>query len=340
MTRRPTIRDLAEASGVSAATVDRVLHARHAVREATALRVLEAAQRIGFYAEPVLQQRMIGPLPTLKIALILPPTEVDFYTQFEAEAQRAAASIEDAKVSVTTLRLARVGAPEVVAALEAAAQKADAIGLVSIDHPQVTAAVEALVARGVPVIALLSDFAQGSRTAYVGTNNLKVGRTAASMLARGVPATAAEVEVAIFVGGHRWHGHDLRETGFRSWFRQNRPEISVLATQINLDSAELTYEATLALLETHPRLAGIYCAGGGREGVIRAVMDEHAAGRVDIVANELTEITRQAMVEGAVSLVIDTPSYEICRAAFRMALDAVPAGQKFVPMTLVIPESL
>jgi len=40
MGRRPTIADLAEAAGVSVATVDRVLNARHPVREATAERVL------------------------------------------------------------------------------------------------------------------------------------------------------------------------------------------------------------------------------------------------------------------------------------------------------------
>ena len=40
MARRPTIRDLAEAAGVSVATVDRVLNGRHPVREETARQIL------------------------------------------------------------------------------------------------------------------------------------------------------------------------------------------------------------------------------------------------------------------------------------------------------------
>ena len=41
MSKRPTLVDLAEAAGVSLATVDRVLNARHRVREPTAERVLQ-----------------------------------------------------------------------------------------------------------------------------------------------------------------------------------------------------------------------------------------------------------------------------------------------------------
>ena len=50
MGRRPTIQDLAENAGVSVATVDRVLNRRLPVRESTALRVVSAAEAIGYHA--------------------------------------------------------------------------------------------------------------------------------------------------------------------------------------------------------------------------------------------------------------------------------------------------
>ncbi|NKF34006.1 LacI family transcriptional regulator, partial [Pseudomonas sp. BGM005] len=55
--RRPTISDLARASGVSVATVDRVLNGRHRVREETARRVYDAAQSIGYHAVGLIRQR-------------------------------------------------------------------------------------------------------------------------------------------------------------------------------------------------------------------------------------------------------------------------------------------
>jgi hypothetical protein len=62
MGRRPTIQDLAVSAGVSVATVDRVLNKRHPVKEGTARRVLEAAERIGFYATGLLRQRLGKPI--------------------------------------------------------------------------------------------------------------------------------------------------------------------------------------------------------------------------------------------------------------------------------------
>ena len=50
MGSRPTISDVAAKSGVSVATVDRVLNARHPVREETTRRVYEAATAIGYHA--------------------------------------------------------------------------------------------------------------------------------------------------------------------------------------------------------------------------------------------------------------------------------------------------
>jgi LacI family transcriptional regulator len=74
----------------------------------------------------------------------------------------------------------------------------------------------------VPCFALLNDFAQGVRQSYVGLNNLKVGRIAAHMIATAVHRPG---KTAVFVGGYRWHGHALRETGFRSYVREYRAAV-------------------------------------------------------------------------------------------------------------------
>ena len=45
---RPTVHDIAEAAGVSLATVDRVLNRRPGVRSATVARVEDAVARLGY----------------------------------------------------------------------------------------------------------------------------------------------------------------------------------------------------------------------------------------------------------------------------------------------------
>lgn len=49
---------MAEAAGVSPATVDRVFNSRISVREGTALRVIEAAERIGYHGAGLMRERL------------------------------------------------------------------------------------------------------------------------------------------------------------------------------------------------------------------------------------------------------------------------------------------
>lgn len=345
MQKRATLRDIAQAAGVSIATVDRVLNNRETVRQSTALQVLEIARQLGFHAVPLLEQRVHGTPERLTLGLVLLSTDPDFYHKFRDEAEAAARAETRMSVRLRIEFTANNSPAEAVAALERLGSKVQAIGMIAVDHPRVTQAVTDLRAKGIPVFSILSDFAQSARAAYLGTNNLKVGRSAAFMLGRGVPRDSGAV-IALFVGGHLWHGHDLRETGFRSYIRRERPDITLLDTQINLDTDDLAYEATVALLGRYKQLRGIYCCGGGLGGVVRAVKEEGRIGHCDVVANELTDFTRRALADGVVSMVIETPIDDICRTFFAEALAAVKQGpsagqsQHFVQMRLVLPESV
>ena len=50
MVKRPTMADLAQAAGVSVATVDRVINRRLPVNSDTVQRVVQAAEQIGYRA--------------------------------------------------------------------------------------------------------------------------------------------------------------------------------------------------------------------------------------------------------------------------------------------------
>lgn len=80
------------------------------------------------------------------------------------------------------------------------------------------------------------------------------------MIARGAKRPG---KVAIFVGSHRFTGHELREVGFKSYFREHAPGFTVLDTFVNLETSEITHETTVNLLNEHPDLVGLYIAGGG-----------------------------------------------------------------------------
>lgn len=348
MVRRPTLADLAEAAGVSPATVDRVLNGRQNVRAATAARVLAAAQEIGFHAAEVIRHRLAQDRPEYRLGVILQKPDQPFYRNFRAELDRAAASLAEARVRMRTEFLTATAPGEIVARLERLAGEVQAVAMIAPDDPALSEPVAALRARGVPVFALLSDFAQGLRESYLGLNNLRVGRCAAWMIARGLARTPPDtpVAIAVMVGGHRWHGHDLRETGFRSFFRQVAPEVRVLDRLINLDTPDLAREASEDLMARHPGLRAIYCAGGGMEGVIAALRSRRPGQRPDLVVNELTDESRRALTDGIASMVIATPLPTLCDRLVALMVTAVrdgpagPPGQHFLPMEVHLAESL
>ena len=150
----------------------------------------------------------------------------------------------------------------------------------------------------------------------------------------------------MFVGGHRWQGHELRETGFRTYLREHAPDVRVLDTLVNLETRELTREATLELLDRHPDLAGLHVAGGGMEGAIEALREARAPGEVALVVNELTDESRAALVERYATLVCATPVEALCREVVALARGArrgdpaAIAGRAFLEAVLHVPESV
>ncbi len=343
MAGRPTIQDVARAAGLSTATVDRVLNGREAVREETARKVYEAAKAIGYHAASLIGQRMQADLPRLRLGVVLHKEKQAFYQNFKTEIERAVAQASGVRASVTVVFAPSQSPGDFVAQMEGLVGRVDAIASTAVTHPEVTEAVIRLNAKGIPVFALLNDFAQGVRQNYLGLNNLKVGRIAAHMIAT---ATHHAGKIAIFVGGYRWHGHELRETGVRSYFREHGPQFQVLDTLVNLETRQLTYEATLDLLNRHKDLRGIYCAGGGMEGAIAALREARPPGEVALVVNELTPESRAALISRYVTMAIATPLPRLCADLVTLAAEAVAQGitsvqgQHFLPPDLYLPESV
>lgn len=341
--RRPTIADLAREAGVSLATADRVLNGRLKVREETARRVQDAAQRIGYHGANAIRARLMAELPERHVALILQKERHPFYQDFAREFQDQAAQVRTHRLRVT-VRFAQSTLPgELEQLLASMAGKVDAVAATGLDHHKVTAAVSVLRQRGIPTFSLLSDFAQGVRESYVGTNNIKVGRTVAWLISK---IARRPGKVAVFIGGHRFHGHELRETGFRSYFREYAPDFDLLNPQVNLETRQLTHEAVTELLERHPDIVGIYCAGGGMEGAIAALRDLRKPGDVVLVVNELTPDSREALQDRTLSVVISTPLRQVCEETIALMIHACDhgmtdnPGQRFLPFQIWTPESL
>ena len=337
--RRPTIKDIAREAGVSIATVNRVIAGSVPVREETGRRVSEAAQRIGYHATNLIKQKLTADLPLVRFGFMLHNEDQPFY---RALADRLIETVDrlDGVRGTAVVKFAKSQAPaDFGEALLEAGEDADVVAATALNHYRVNDAVRQLAGRSIKTFAIMSDFAQGERESYIGLNNLKVGRGAAWLLS----ATARKPgRLAIFVGGHRWHGHDLREAGFRSFFREHLPRFEVLDTLVNLETPLLTYEATLDLLSRYPDVVGIYVAGGGMDGAIKALREERKPGEVALVVNQFTSASRRGLADGYVTSVVGTPTQPLCSELVQLMARTVRgeaiSSQHFLEPVVHIPE--
>ena len=174
MVSRPTINDLAKQAGVSVATVDRVLNRRLPVREDTAIRVVQAAETIGYHATGLLKRRLTE-IPQRRFGFLLQKRDA-FYLNFGknlGDATKQASYIEGKPLVEYVDELV----PSIIAArIREMALRVDALAVVAVNHPLVIEAVEAIIATGKPVFTLLSDISTTVKTGHIGlSRDLQIG---------------------------------------------------------------------------------------------------------------------------------------------------------------------
>lgn len=310
--RRPTIPDLAEAAGVSIATVNRVLSGAANVRLATRERVQKAAEEIGFYGLGSIQARVSAARPKLRFGVLLLQPNRPFYRNVARALEQAAAAATGAEVELRIEFLEDLSPQNTAARALELASECHAICITAAFHPVVSEALERIQTQGIPVFAFISQLAVTGQVHYIGLDNWKVGRTSAWAFAN---ICKAPGKIGILMGNPRYRNQEMNETGFRSFFREHAPDFTLLEPISTFESAAVAQEMTERLLVDHPDLAGLYISGGGISGALAALRAADRAGKMVVVGYDLTEVTRAALLDGSMTMVISHPLDRLAQEA-------------------------
>lgn len=180
------------------------------------------------------------------------------------------------------------------------------IVLIPVDCPQVRKAVARGVRKGTSFVSLATDLRQSQRLCFVGQDNLRSGRVAGELM--GFLLRRGE-KVACFVGTLQFLGHAQRLEGFRRRYLETHAAEDIVAVFEDADSSKRAEELTRELLASTPDLRGIFVAGGGMEGVCRALKSAGKAGKVRVVGYDLAQAGHYCR-EGIVDFVIDQDPVE------------------------------
>lgn len=339
---KPTVHDIAKSAGVSLATVDRVLNGRPGVRGVTRAKVEEAIASLGYVRDLAAANLAKG--RTYSFVFILPENDNSFMIGLHEEVRGAVARSSAERTRIRIVDVPPFDAEALVAALEnVLAEKPAGVAFVAIDAPGVREAAMRLREAGIPMVTLVSDLPDSSRDHYAGIDNIAAGRTAGSLMGRFL--SGREATVAVLAGSMLVRDHRERLEGFSAVIGDHYSNIVILPVLEGRDDPVLAESMVADTLRRHPDVAGIYSLGAGNRGLIRAIQKADIVKRPVVIAHELTNSTRSALVGGVIDAVLNQDAGHEVRSAIRVLTakaDGLPviAAQERIRIDIFLRDNL
>ena len=137
-------------------------------------------------------------------------------------------------------------------------------------HPAIQEKIDELVDRGIPVVTVNTDIFGSKRMAYVGSDYICGGRTAAGLLAL---MTEGETELGIITGSRNVLCHSERIRGLTETLEASYPRIHIAEILENHDDEFESYALTRQLLRQNPHIDALFFAAAGVFGGCKAIQE-------------------------------------------------------------------
>lgn len=313
-----SIGDIALKTGLSRATIDRVINNRPGVGRKSKETVENALADLGYFRLAAIQ-----PIERKSVDIVLMDGSNPFFKEIRLGMSAALEGLGDR----CDARVFGVDAysPDLLAEkLEAIEDGVDCVITVGIDHGPVNAAIDRLEERGTRVITVFSDAPLSRRSTYVGQDNFAAGRAAGRLMLEITGGNAGEIVAMI---GHLQFRHLIdRRSGFEQFISQNSRVNPVVFAEPYGGDVNAARDIAEAVHRDYPNLAGIYLCGGGQPPLFEAM----GKMRAKKIAHEVTDFTRTAIFLGDLNLVIAQDVVEVAKTALNAALGNVD-GKVFMP---------
>lgn len=312
---RPTAKDLAEAAGVSLATVDRVLNERANVSPRAAKKVAEAIERIGFVRNPAAVA--LARNKTYRFRFVLPTSGDQYLAELIARVGEAKETLRGDSTAVEVVQIS-MGDPHQIAKYLSAidSETLDGVAVMAPESPQVRDALVRLVERDVKVVQFLSGQERVESTDYVGIDNFAAGATAGKIAGRFIGARPGKIMVV----AETMMALDSiqRRLGFDSIVNAHFPHLESLPsleTHADERRADLVIRRTL---EYNPDTVAVYVLSSEARVPLTAVWNAQGARALTVVAHERTPFSEQALMDERIDAVIAQDPGHAVRSAIRI----------------------
>lgn len=335
------LKDVAREAGVSTATVDRVMHGRPGVRDATVRRVKDTIERLGF--QPLAAAAELARGRRQRFCFIMPKTPNLFMADIVTELGNVRRRLAARRALVDVVETDVFDPDALADTLEEVGTRYDGLAIVALDHPLVAAAIDELVDNGVVVVTLVSDAPSSRRAHYVGVDNIAAGRTAGSLIGRFLDDRKGTV--AVIAGSLLLRDHAERLFGVQQVIASEYRGLRLLPALEGRDDDAHNCALVKRLLAEHPDLVAIYNIGAGSAGIGAALIEANCAREIVFIGHDVTPQTRRFLIAGVMDAVLSqNPGHEV-RSAARVLLalsrnEQIITEQEQIDIHVVIRDNL
>lgn len=312
---RPTTRDLAKAANVSLATVDRVLNERPGVKEATALKVNEAVERIGFVRN--IAAANLARRRSYRFLFLLPVTGDAFLTELTKRIAEANSAFAADMVIARTHRLDTNDPYRVAEFLgQIESSEVDGVAIMAPETPQVRDATARLIERGIHVVSFSSGQPVSGDDDFVGIDNHAAGATAAHIMGRFIGARCGEVLVITETIKSR--DSLERRRGFDQVINGRFPGLTVVPTLETYGDPARTGEIVARAFANYSNVRGVYVMSAEARVPLQVLDRTAAPGALTVIAHERTPATEAALLADKLDAIIAQNPGHLVRSALRI----------------------
>ncbi len=335
--QKTTLIHIAEAAGVSIATVDRVVNRRGGVSPGAEAKVLEWARRLGLD-----RGSFRAHVRTLRVAVMMQPPANPFFQGLGKGFSDNSAFAADLGLACFVHHIDVADVPATASKLKRIAESHDALIVVCPNEPRLAESLRSISAR-IPVVTMITDVSDSGRIAYVGPDNRQLGRVAGELMGRFLGPPGGQVVVVL--GMHRMAGHEERETGFRSVLRERFPQCSITAALESAEDQKRAGNVVYGAFRNNPEIRGIYNVSAGNLAIANAIRALGHEGRTVIITHEITPDRRRLLRDGVLDAIIDqNPRMEALRAIevlgrYFKRIDGEIQASEYTPFHIFIREN-
>lgn len=301
-----TIRQIAEAVGISRGTVDRALNNRGRINPELAEKIRQVADELGYVPRP--RKKAGTGKGNLKIGIVTQLASASFMLEINRGINDAREELKDWGVEVSVKSIDSVDEAEQRQAIDELVQEGiHGLAIMPIDCEQIRARLSQLInEKNIPVVTFNSDIVGTGRCCFVGMDNRRSGYTAAGLLGT---LTGGCGKVLVITGYFSSLLNNLRVDGFVEELKRCYPGLEIAGVQSSFNEMEEVERIIRSAFLNVSGINGILVVSGGQEGISRAFDRLKLEKRPYVVIYDQTPKNEKLLQENFADFLIDQNGY-------------------------------